>query len=249
VDVERYLTRIGLDAPAVPDLAALERLQQAHLTSIPFENLYVFYRRGVRTDVDWSTNKIVDEGRGGWCFELNGAFAALLEAIGYKVTRLGAVVLLEGDDGHASHLTLRVDLDRPYLVDVGFGDTFIKPLPLDGSGPHDGGTGLYQFESADGSMTLIEVRPDGTTQRVYRFTLTPLKMASFDEQSIRLQTDLTLKWTKSRFATRILDYGPDRVTLLEDRLRIRRNGIWKDHPIPPEQWAQALRKWFDLTLP
>lgn len=249
MDVERYLTRIGLDAPAVPDLAALERLQQAHLTSIPFENLHVFYRRGVRTDVDWSTNKIVDEGRGGWCFELNGAFAALLEAIGYKVTRLGAVVLLEGDDGHASHLTLRVDLDRPYLVDVGFGDTFIKPLPLDESGPHDGGTGLYQFESADGSMTLIEVRPDGTTQRVYRFTLTPRTMASFDEQSIRLQADLTLKWTKSRFATRILDYGPDRVTLLEDRLRIRRNGIWKDHPIPPEQWAQALRKWFDLTLP
>ncbi len=140
MDVKRYLARIGLEGSGDVDFASLERLQRAHLTAVLFETLDVFHRRGVRTDSKWSVEKVVERHRGGWCFELNGAFAALLEAIGYQVTLLGAVVLLEGDDGQASHLTLRVDLDRPYLVDVGFGDGFARPLPLDDLGPHDGGT-------------------------------------------------------------------------------------------------------------
>jgi N-hydroxyarylamine O-acetyltransferase len=249
VDVQRYLARLGLDAPGGVDVDSLERLQRAHLTEVPFENLHVYYRRGVRTDSDWSVEKIVDRGRGGWCFELNGAFAALLEAIGYKVTRLGAVVLLEGDDGHASHLTLRVDLHRPYLVDVGFGDSFIKPLPLDGPGPYDGGTAMYTFKTTGYETTLMELGPDGALQPVYRFTHTPRDLASFDHQSMRLQTDLTLKWTRSGFATRILDNGPDRVTLLTDKLRFRRNGEWEDQPVLPQDWEKTLEKWFGLTIP
>jgi N-hydroxyarylamine O-acetyltransferase len=249
MDVERYLARIGLDGPGDVGLASLERLQRAHLTMVPFENLHVYYRRGVRTDESWSTQKIVDAGRGGWCFELNGAFAALLEALGYQVTRLGAVVLLEGDDGQPSHLTLCVDLDRPYLVDVGFGDAFTKPLPLDHPGPHDGGTAFYGFETVDGWTTLLEFGSDETALPVYRFTRTPHDLASFEGQSTRLQTDLTLKWTRSRFATRLLDDGPDRVTLLEDKLRFRRNGVWEDHAIQPQDWAATLGEWFGLTIP
>ncbi len=231
MDVQSYLSRIGLDHPVDVDLASLERLQRAHLTAVPFENLHVYHRRGVRTDTAWSIPKIVDRKRGGWCFELNGAFAALLEAIGFQVSRLAAVVLLEGDDGHASHLTLRVELNRPYLVDVGFGDAFVRPLPLDDPGPHDGGTGFYAFETRGDQTILTELGTGNDAIPVYRFTNTPVDLASFDYQSTRLQTDLSLKWTKSRFATRLLDGGPDRVTLLEDKLRFRRNGHWEENPV------------------
>ncbi|MDJ0924713.1 MAG: arylamine N-acetyltransferase [Acidimicrobiia bacterium] len=249
MDVSRYLSRIGLDGPGRVDLESLERLQRAHLTAVPFENLHVFHRLGVRTDTAWSVPKIVDRGRGGWCFELNGAFGALLEALGYAITRYAAVVLLEGDDGHASHLVLKVDLDRPYLVDVGFGDAFIRPLPLDDPGPHDGGTGLYSFRTTGDETTLMEMSSGDASQPVYRFTHTPCDLPSFDYQSTRLQTDLSLKWTKSRIATRLLDGGPDRVTLLHDKLRLRRDGVWEDHPVAPHAWEETLSEWFDLTIP
>lgn len=247
MDVQKYLNRIGLDSAGEIDVASLERLQRAHLTAVPFENLDVFRRHGVRTDTDWSIRKIVDRSRGGWCFELNGAFAALLEAIGYQVTRLGAVVLLEGDDGHASHLALRVDLAEPYLVDVGFGDGFIRPLALDRPGPLDGGSGTYCFTSSGGQMTLQEIDAQGVLKPIYRFTLEPRSLASFDGQSNRLQTDSTLKWTKARFATRLLKGGPDRVTLVSDRLRFRRGGVWHEQPVAEEDWATELQTWFGLS--
>lgn len=131
MDTAAYLNRIGLIGPLEPDLANLERLQRAHLSTVPFENLDVYSRRGVRTDDGWSVAKVVQRRRGGWCFELNGAFAALLSHLGYEVKRLAATVLYGRVSSIPTHLTVVVTLDRPYLVDVGFGDSFIRPLPLD----------------------------------------------------------------------------------------------------------------------
>ena len=79
MDVDKYLERIGVEHPGSISVEALERLQRAHLTSVPFENLDVYYRRGVSTRPDWSVQKIVSRRRGGWCYEVNGAFATLLE--------------------------------------------------------------------------------------------------------------------------------------------------------------------------
>ena len=74
---ERYLARIGLDAQiGPPSVDLLAALQLAHLIRVPFENLHAFHHRGVRTDVEWSYAKVVEQQRGGWCFELNGAFCA-----------------------------------------------------------------------------------------------------------------------------------------------------------------------------
>ena len=96
MDVDRYLDRIGYTGPIRLDVACLEALQRAHMTAAPFENLDVSRGRPVRTDVEWGLDKVVDRRRGGWCFELNGAFSVLLEALGFSVTRLGAAVLRNG---------------------------------------------------------------------------------------------------------------------------------------------------------
>ena len=189
----------------------------------------------------------MDRGRGGWCFELNGAFAALLDALGYRVTRLGASVLLDGKVTEESHLTIRVDLERPYLVDVGFGDSFFRPLPLDTPGPHDGGKALYRFSTADGQTTLTELDRNGSHDQ-YRFTDRTRNLSDFDAPSVRLQTDPTLQWRKARFATRLLDGGPDRVTLLEDRLRVRRSGVSTEGLVAPEEWETILQRWFDMDV-
>jgi N-hydroxyarylamine O-acetyltransferase len=250
VDVDAYLARIGVSPPIEVGLHDLERLQRAHLTAVPFENLDVFHRRGVETAVEWSTPKIVSRGRGGWCFELNGSFAALLEALGFAVTRLAATVLLPSSTGSRpspipTHLTLRVMLDRPYLVDVGFGDSFIRPLPLDDAGPHDGGTGAFLLEFDGAVTTLVSLGRDPQPQ--YRFGSAPQALADFDAASELLQTETGLQWTRAPFATRLLDGGPDRVTLLHDRIKFRRDGAWTEEPVAAEDWPARLVSWFGMT--
>ena len=245
--VTPYLRRIGLTAPVPIDRSGLERLQRAHLTAVPFENLDVFYRRGVETGSDWSVPKVVERRRGGWCYELNGAFAALLEGIGFSVKRLGAFVLRDGEAAeYPDHLTLEIKLERPYLVDVGFGDSFMKPLPLDEGGPHDGGTGYFSFQFAE-DMTTLTTGTGSEFQPQYRFGPEPHDLGAFDRSSDLLQHDPEKSWTKGRFVTRLLDGGPDRVTLLEGRLKFRRNGTWTETPVAEEDWAAALDEWFGMA--
>jgi N-hydroxyarylamine O-acetyltransferase len=225
----------------------LERLQRAHLTRVPFDNLDVFARREVRNDIGWSVPKIVDRGRGGWCYELNGAFAWLLGELGFKVKQLGATVLLTPGPMERAHLAIEVALERPYLVDVGFGDSFIRPLPLDDRGPHDGGSGSYSFEFGEEETTLFFDGPDGPEPQ-YRFGSGAFGTDDFVEQSERKWRDPHQKWRQKPFATRLLDGGPDRVTLLEDRLKLRRNGEWSERPVESgDEWRRLLRQWFDMV--
>ncbi|MFZ0625685.1 MAG: arylamine N-acetyltransferase [Acidimicrobiia bacterium] len=247
MDAGAYLERIGIRGPVEPDLANLERLQRLHMTAVPFENLDVFYRRGVQTSDGWSVPKIVERGRGGWCFELNGAFAALLSEFGYAVKRLAATVLYPPIAPMPTHLTLEVQLDRPYLVDVGFGDSFIRPLPLDSEGPHDGGTGDFGFVFEGEHTTLVSFEPGGVVEPHYRFGTSAAEPSDFDEASTWLQTAPDLSWTRSRFATRLIDGGPDRVTLLDDRLKFRRDGDWSEREVDESEWAILLDQWFGMT--
>ena len=244
--VDQYLDRIGfpLSATGVTvDLSTLEALQRAHLSTVPFENLDVY--NGVRVSVDpaWSVPKIVERRRGGWCFENNGAFAELLDALGFPVLRLGAAVLLEGPNRVIDHLALEVQLDEPYLVDVGFGDSFIRPLRLNHRGPQDGGSGTFELiDSAEG-VTLTEHR-DGAPVPLYRFRRVDHAMDDFTPASDRLQDDKTLHWSQKPFATRLIDGGPDRVTLLGDRLKLRRDGEETVTPVSEDTWTTTHANWF-----
>lgn len=247
MDIDAYLERIGLQGPIDITLDSLEKLQRAHLTAVPFENLDVFARRGVQTDDLWTVAKVVERRRGGWCFELNGAFSALLTAIGYPVRRVAADVLYGNEYPMPTHHSIEVTLDRPYLVDVGFGDSFIRPLPLDSPGPHDGGSGSYGFIFEEGATTLVSHEPDGSTLPHFRWAPRAHRPQDFAEASTYLQVTPGLRWTEARFATRLLDGGPDRVTLLGDRIKFRRDGEWTERPVTDEEWPDLLQSWFGMT--
>lgn len=195
----------------------------------------------------WSVPKIVDRGRGGWCFELNGAFGALLAALGFEMKWLAATVLYPPVSPMHDHLALEVLLDRPYLVDVGFGDSFIRPLPLDAEGPHDGGVGQYGFVFDADQVSLVSFEDEGKVESHYRFERVPVVLSDFDEASTWLQTAPGFSWTKAPFATRLLAGGPDRVTLLNDRLKFKRQGEWTEELITESEWPLLLDKWFGIV--
>ena len=131
-DRARYLDRIGAAAPVRADLAALGVLMRAHLDRVPFENLDVQLGRVPPETVHAIFDKVVGRGRGGWCYEVNTLFGVLLADLGYTVTRLSGDVRRGGDVAErlGNHLCLRVDLDRPYLIDVGFGGSITAPLAM-----------------------------------------------------------------------------------------------------------------------
>jgi N-hydroxyarylamine O-acetyltransferase len=137
VDTTAYLTRIRYFKPIKPDAQTLHGLQLAHLRSVSFENLDIGLGRPILLEEEALWNKIVLNGRGGFCYEVNGLFAWLLKEIGYDVTYLNARDYHEEDDTFGidfDHLTLLVRVPNEparWLVDVGWGDTFTQPLDID----------------------------------------------------------------------------------------------------------------------
>ncbi len=248
VDVDAYLRRIGFDGTIAIDHATLTALQLAHLTTVPFENLDVVAGTPVRTTLDWSIDKVVNRGRGGWCFEVNGAFSALLDALGFEVRLLGAAVLLDGPNKIIDHLTLEVTLDRPHLVDVGFGESFIQPLDLTQSGPQTDGTGTYEFMGSSQGTTLTRHDDSGMPVPSYRFTRVSRTLEEFTPASNLLSSDPTLHWQTKPFATRLIDHGPDRITLLKDRLKVVVDDQPSETRVRPDDWDDVLRANFGLFI-
>ena len=239
--VARYLDRIGLALAPPATVDGVETLMRAHLTNVPFENLDVYFQQGVSTDPTWSLSKVLDRRRGGWCFELNSAFAALLEALGFDVRLLGAAVLLRGPNRIVNHLALEVVIEgRPHLVDVGFGDGFAVPLPLNTPDDVrlDGRTGTFGFMAGAEGTTLVRYDDDVPAAQ-YRFRRVALRHSDFEPASDRLYHDAESIFRLGPAVTRLLDQGPDRVTLTTDRLRLVTE--WPDHRCPDraEQWSVA----------
>ncbi len=131
-NLRAFLDRIGFRGVARPDLATLCELQRSHVYTVSFENLDVQLRRPVGLDLERCFDKIVNKRRGGWCYELNGVFGWALQEIGFNVMRVSAGVMREraGDEQLGNHLCLLVQLEQDYLVDVGFGGSLSRPLPL-----------------------------------------------------------------------------------------------------------------------
>lgn len=132
MDVQPYLDRIGYRGVPRADLATLRDLHRLHLRAIPYENFDVQLGLGGSLDPQAAYDKIVRGRRGGWCYEMNGLLAAMLGEIGFEVTQMAGAVLRSerGEITLGNHLVLRVDLDRPYIADVGFGDGVLEPVPL-----------------------------------------------------------------------------------------------------------------------
>jgi N-hydroxyarylamine O-acetyltransferase len=185
MDIDSYLARIGAVRPAAPDLQALRTLQLAHLQTVPFENLDIHAGVPIILDDASLFAKIVGRRRGGICYELNGAFAWLLRALGFDVTIVAANV----HDGAGTwtpdcdHMALVVGIDDDrYLVDVGFGDSCRVPLALTQCGRQHDGVQDYAMASGGGWYTLSKAQaadPALSLQPSFRFNLTPRTFEEF----------------------------------------------------------------------
>ncbi len=252
-DIDAYLDRIGLERPERADRESLKALHVAHLVAVPFENLDIVFAGGVAHDQATAVAKVLG-GRGGWCFEVNGAFGALLMALGFDVRLLGAAVLLDGPRKVLDHLALEVTARDeqlgavPVLADVGFGRHFTHPLELNRAAPQDGGNAMYQLIASPQGTTLAEM-VDDIPEAQYRFKRVAHRFGDFAPVAAALQVDPDTHWRAKPFATRLLGTGDDRVTLTHDALKLRRNGTVIEQPLARDEWDDALGAWFSMERP
>lgn len=248
MDIQAYLKRINQQKVINLDRAALAQLQMNHLLHVPFENLDVIHNVKIPLDVKMYYEKIVTDQRGGFCYELNGLFHWLLHSLGYT-THLIATTVKRGDGTwsmEGSHMALIVQLEQPYFVDVGFGDSARSPIPLTGD-IHRDVSGTYRIIPIDHKMYEMQ-RMDQASQWTskLRFHTDPKSLADFIEPCHYNQTSPRSHFTQRELATIATPEG--RITFSHDNLTKTHRGKKEEIPVQLEDKPAILQKYFGIRL-
>ncbi|MFF8030864.1 arylamine N-acetyltransferase [Streptomyces sp. NPDC016626] len=260
---DAYLRRLDVGRPARPTAEALCELHVRHLRTVPFENLSIHLGEEIVLDEKRLVDKVVRARRGGFCYELNGAFGALLAALGYDVTLLAARVY--GAGGRPGipydHLALRVRTvdggDR--LADVGFGSHFHLPLVFGERGEQKDPGGVFRVAEAGadaagargGHDTVeaadLDVTRDG--RPVYRLEVRPRTLTDFTAGAWWHSTSPASHFTRSPVCSRITGDG-GRITLSGRRFTVTApDGTGREDELGGDEEVLAVyRERFGITL-
>ncbi|MEU0024658.1 arylamine N-acetyltransferase [Streptomyces sp. NPDC006335] len=232
--VDAYLRRLGVQHPAWPTVEVLRELHLRHLQTVPFENLSVHLGEEIVLEEERLLEKVVGARRGGFCYELNGAFGALLAALGFDVTLLaGRVYGAEERLGIPyDHLALRVRTvdGGEWLADVGFGAHSHYPLAFGARGEQEDPGGTFRIVEAgpdaagvrggDGAVTKggkgegdaadLDVVMGGRSQ--YRLEVRPRVLGDFAAGAWWHSTSPASHFTQSLVCSRVTEDG-GRITL------------------------------------
>jgi N-hydroxyarylamine O-acetyltransferase len=248
MDVTAYLERIGVARPAAADLSLLRALHRAHQTAVPFENLSIHLGERVSLTEESLFDKIVRRRRGGFCYELNGAFAMVLEELGYAVRLAGARVY--GPDrlgppfDHMALLVSTPDGAGPWLVDVGFGRHSTYPLRFADRDEQVDPAGRYTLtDTPDGDVDVLK---DGVPQ--YRVEPRTRTLTDFVPTCWWHETSPDSHFTRSTVCSR-LDGDDGRISI-SGRTLIRTDGTTRTEKTleTDEELRAAYLEHFGITL-
>ena len=249
MNIEAYLKRINYSGSLAPTPETLRALQVAHLRAVPFENLSIHAGEPIVLEEDALFTKIVKGRRGGFCYEANGLFAGLLRALGFDVAMLAAgVAKAQGGFGPGfDHMTLMVTLTERWLVDVGFGDSFVEPLLLDERVEQVQGTRSFRFEKDDSYLILMSCDEGSDWKAQYRFTLQPYTFADYEEMCHFHQFSPDSHFTQGRICSRLVEDG--RITLSDMRLITTSRSQRSERTLASqEEYDRILRDEFGIVI-
>ena len=218
IDANKYLERIKFTERARADIQTLKSLHQHHVMQVPFENLDVHYHRLFDLELSNIYRKVVDNSRGGFCYELNYLFSRLLNAVGFSTQIISSRIFdANGAVGpEFDHMSIRVGGDCDYIADVGFGDLFVLPLEIK-EGVQSDGRNMFLIESNGRDDYTLSMSPDGLNfQKKYVFNLAEVPIESFKEPCLDKQTNPESYFVKNTVCTMATESG--RITLFNDKL-------------------------------
>jgi N-hydroxyarylamine O-acetyltransferase len=255
MNLEQYLNRVGFTGSFEPNLGTLIALHRAHLQTIPYENLEIHFGRTLGLNLERIFERLVLERRGGWCYEMNGLFAWALREIGFhvrlvstQVTRADGSLMAPGD--HVA-LVIKFDsgLEQNWLVDVGWGNGFLDPLPLK-VGKYTQGFLEYRLESNGDAWRFYNQQygADG-----FSFTLEPHhleqhRLEQFQERCTWLQSSPESGFVRVTVCQR---FTPEGINTLRGAVltKIRASGKLEHAISNVEEYEHVLRQDFKLEVP
>lgn len=251
MDVNAYWDRIGFPGQPVPDARTLRAIQQAHLYTVPFENLDISLRRAITLDLPRIYDKIVTRRRGGFCYELNGLLSWLLHELGFAVTLLSAQSFRDNGDfaPDYDHLLLLVTCPGEatrWLVDVGWGSGFELPLDVDKVSPQESGRLTWRIQRDGEYLSLWQqISAEGWLLH-YRFNLAPRQYREFAGMCAYHQNSPDSFFMKRKICSLFTPHG--RVTLADAKLIITKDDAREEREIPEEEIPEVLRRYFGVVL-
>lgn len=226
MNVKKYLNRIEIEPTEIKiNLETLKLLQKKHLLIVPFENLDIHWQRPIILDTKKFYEKIVDQKRGGFCYELNGLFNELLNEIGFPSKIISAKVMQRNGNFGAEydHLAILTKIgNQEFLVDVGFGDFIVEPLKfvLDVEQKDENGTFLIRKQTDE---YFEVVKKDGEIwQSEYIFKDLARDLTEFTEMCNFHQTSPESHFSHGKLCSLMLENG--RKTLTDKKFIETNNG-------------------------
>ncbi|MFG1997653.1 arylamine N-acetyltransferase [Spirillospora sp. NPDC048911] len=255
LDLDAYLARIGFGGDRAPTLETLRALQRGHTTSIPFENLEIILGRSIPLDLKALQDKLVQNRRGGYCYEHTLLFAAALERLGFGVTALSARVTMGAAAIRpATHAVLRVTTagdDRVWLCDVGFGAGPHAPIEFtDGAEILEDGW-RFRLERGTGELNtdlwvLHQAGPEGWLDR-HTFTLNPQYTLDYVVGSHYVSTSPRSPFTTRPYAQR---FTAEALHVLDGTTwtTTRPDGTAETREVEQSELPRLLDEVFDVAL-
>lgn len=249
MDTEKYLRRIGIENFNLPVSAeSLKYLQKQHLLSVPFENLDIHWKRPILLDTGKFYRKIVEEKRGGFCYELNGLFNELLRSLGFQ-TRLVSARVSDGKGGFSNeydHLAIVVTTgEGEYLADVGFGAFTAEPLRIVTDLEQTDETGTFIVRQLDNEYLEIAKRDGESWHGEYIFKPLGRGLAEFAEMCNFHQTSPESHFTRGMVCSLMLDGG--RKTLTDKKFIRTRSGEKSETEVnSSEEFNEILAREFQI---
>jgi len=247
--IQAHLERIHYNGDLTPSLKLLNDLHRLSSFHIPFENFDVHLKGKVSLDKDEIFDKIIKQGRGGYCYELNGLFYDLLTELGFETTYLVARPMLGYTHTRPkTHMLLKVELDgNSYICDLGFtGMSVLEPLKLQLDTPVTQYHQEFKLVKADNNDYLLQAICHDNWVSLFSFDLSPqlyldFELANFfnshSDKSICVTSPIASIYTKN-----------GRIRLINDSIKIRTEvkDIVDIHSA--EQAADELKKYFNLSF-
>lgn len=249
LDIENYLRRISFYDEIQINQSTLAKLHRKHIQNVPFENLDIHRGRKIHLDLKKIEDKIVSNRRGGFCYELNGLFGALLRQLGYDVKMISARVCERGKIGREfDHMVLTVNLRGEWLVDVGFGDSFLEPIRIEVGKKQKDPAGYFRINGHDSPYLRLESSQDDLEYAAkYLFTLVERQLEDYEEMCEYHQTSAESSFTWERVCTIATENG--RTTLRDQSLIETVNGNKTVRQVTDAgEYEQILRDRFGIEI-
>ena len=243
MNVAQYLSRINLGETRLDvNLPSLRSLQRAHLLAIPFENLDIHWKRPITIDPARFFSKIVEQRRGGFCYELNGLFNDLLRGLGFRTRLVSARVFNGNEHGpEFDHAAIIVTIDDDeYLADVGFGAFTAEPLRFALDDEQQDANGTFLIRKREDDYFEVLKREDGRWRSEYIFRDAARDLVEFSEMCDFQQYSPQSHFTKGKLCSIMTDSG--RKTLTDKSFIVTMEGRKDEMSITSEDTFNTVLK-------